>query len=933
MIDQPPSPEEYAEVAKAFERLCELPAEERRRALESYVDSNPSRGRWLRTLIDHDLEPEESSGPTAAGRGVVDIRVGARVSTGYPSVTVGDRVGGHVIRGLIGRGASGAVYLAEQPSPRRLVALKILPDRERRPELLRRFEIETDLLGRLRHPGVAGCHAAGLEPVVEGVVRPWISMDFVEGMPADRWVAERRVSVRQRVKLVRTVCLAIHHAHQQRVVHRDLKPGNILVDDAGVPTVVDFGVALALDATPSVRLSEQSLIIGSIGFMSPEQARGGAMFVDARADVHGLGAVLHALLFGHPPHNLAGASIAEAVGRVATQPAAPAEVSRRSGIDRDLAAIIDRAVAFHPDDRYASAATMAEDLDRWLRGEAIAARPTTLSTRVGELVRHHWRVVAPVAILSVLVLVAWTSVVVTQSMARLDEATTATEQASRLLDFVTGAEPGRAPDRDLADSGYALATSGQVDLLPDDVRALLQYRFGAFLHQIGDHVRAIDLIERALPGLDQNRVDAPGRLAAIEARIDLSSALRSVALDDRSSLDEAADHLAEARNLAVPLVEERPDIACFVSLESALLAHRIAQRLGPSTPDGFDQLAKAEGWLLDASSIVDTELAAAESAHRLAQSDESRIHRNDWQSRRLRVVQGLALIERQLATNVKRSDPTAWRAGLVRVAERYDEAAVIFQQLEGVESPGRLSAQSASVSTAYSILQAERRQIPSAELLSRSTDLRAELEPTMNLQLSLLGKRHAETLASRNIFARLIEYEAIARRAMESADATDDRMSDGPGESPDSAEVAALVHQAIELRRELLADYVAAHGAQDERVVRVHLQLGDTLRTLVGGPGEMDAYEAAWNRAESALGVHHLLTLTAVYRTARARSRAGDPQGALAAAADVMARHRRNEADGAAGLTAVQRPRMEALLATDGRRDELEAFDESTTSR
>ncbi|NCA12182.1 serine/threonine protein kinase, partial [bacterium] len=212
----------------------------------------------------------------------------------------GSDIGGATILRLIGEGGMGRVYEARQTAPDRPVAVKVLRDAIASREQLARFTYEAEVLGRLRHPGIAQIHASGT--FLHGPIAvPFFIMELVaDARPITAYARERGLGLTARVTVFRAVCDAVAHGHRKGVVHRDLKPANILVDAAGDPKVIDFGVArsTALDAARSRLRTAAGQLVGTLAYMSPEQLDGRVDDVDARSDVYALGLVLHELLVG-----------------------------------------------------------------------------------------------------------------------------------------------------------------------------------------------------------------------------------------------------------------------------------------------------------------------------------------------------------------------------------------------------------------------------------------------------------------------------------------------------------------------------------------------------------------------------------------------------------------------------------------------------------
>ncbi|MCA9244843.1 MAG: serine/threonine protein kinase [Phycisphaerales bacterium] len=285
----------------------------------------------------------------------------------------------------LGQGGQGVVYRAKQDGTGRDVAIKALragPASE--PDSLRRFEREIELVSGLRHPHIVSVFHTGW--TLDGEL--FFVMDFVEGLPLRAAVQSADLSLEDALRLFSKICDAVQFAHGRGVIHRDLKPGNILVDAQGEPRILDFGLARAL-GDQNDRLTLTNEVMGTLAYMSPEQARGEIDAIDTRTDVYALGVILYEILTGALPFDLSG-GMWEALRRVAEGDPAPptsrwteAGVTRvtsrrlrRGGcpIDDDVQTIILRAMARDPQRRYQGAGTLADDVRRYLGGEAIEAK-------------------------------------------------------------------------------------------------------------------------------------------------------------------------------------------------------------------------------------------------------------------------------------------------------------------------------------------------------------------------------------------------------------------------------------------------------------------------------------------------------------------------------------------------------------------------------
>jgi len=348
---------------------------------------------------------------------------------------------GYEILERIDRGGQAVVYRAVQAKPRRQVAIKImLGGATASADQRRRFESEVEMISRLQHPNLVTIHDS---MVVDNCF--FYTMPYVNGARIDDHVLLHDRSVEQIVGLMIKICRAINHCHQKGVIHRDIKPSNILVDGDGEPHLIDFGLARDMGSTrdPSRTYSISGQVIGTLYYLSPEQAAGRSKSADTRTDVYGLGLTLYQLLTQQFPYKVEG-SPEEVRQRIIEQPPISvqralmtstvhskvrSEVAGSAGILSDVDAVIRRALEKEPERRYQTAALLAEDLERCLRGEPVTARSGNRVYRMRKWVRRHrvaaitsGVIAATIAAALVTVTIAWrrSERALAQSAAALD---------------------------------------------------------------------------------------------------------------------------------------------------------------------------------------------------------------------------------------------------------------------------------------------------------------------------------------------------------------------------------------------------------------------------------------------------------------------------------------------------------------------------------
>jgi serine/threonine protein kinase len=353
---------------------------------------------------------------------------------------IGRRIGPYEIVREIGAGGVGSVYLAQRVDEfRQRVAIKLLRAGMDSRMVISRFRHERQILAGLHHPNISRLLDGGATE--DG--RPYFVMEYVEGKPIDAYANERGLSIRERLQLFRQICAAVQYAHQNLVVHRDIKPGNILVTEDGTPKLLDFGIAKlqrpvpghdAAAQEPSVAaaggatlaLTEADMRLMTPEFASPEQARG--LPITTASDVYSLGVVLYQLLTGRMPYQFKTRSPVEVELVISEQePPRPSTVGGilAKGLTGDLDNLVLKALEKDTQRRYGSAEQLSEDIRRYLEGMPVLARPQTLFYRAGKFARRNRMAVAAAILLFVsltggLVATSWEAQVARQQRARAE---------------------------------------------------------------------------------------------------------------------------------------------------------------------------------------------------------------------------------------------------------------------------------------------------------------------------------------------------------------------------------------------------------------------------------------------------------------------------------------------------------------------------------
>jgi serine/threonine-protein kinase len=538
-------------VAELFALASDLGPEERQGWLASECGDQPE----LAAEVESLLAAEGSAGHFLED---LDRDQAAELIREDDAKTVPEQTGPYRLLRELGRGGMATVYLGERADDayRKQVAVKVMRTVAWEPEeMLRRFRTERQVLASLEHPNIAHLLDGGTTEED----RPYVVMEYIDGVPIDEYCERQGLGIDDRIRLFLVVCEAVAHAHKNLVVHRDVKPSNVLVSADGAPKLLDFGIAklLAPDAADGTMVATREMgRLMTPTYASPEQVRGEA--ITTATDVYSLGVLLYQLLAGRPPFELAGKSLAE-VERVVcgVEPEPP-----RTG-KRDLDNIVLEALRKEPAARYATVGELAEDLRRYLGGLPVSARPATVWYRAGKFVRRH-RAGVSAALVAAVVMAATAGYYTRRLAIERDLARAEAAKARQVTELLVGLFRGSSPQqsgrgdvtaRELLEEG---ARKLETELAGQpEIHAELLHTIGGVYFDLGLLEEASELVERALEsrrelfGVDSAEV-ADSRLLLANVRTaqadyDAARELMDQALALRGSLfGEETEEYAEA---------------------------------------------------------------------------------------------------------------------------------------------------------------------------------------------------------------------------------------------------------------------------------------------------------------------------------------------------------------------------------------------------
>ncbi len=824
--------ERWERIQRIFHEALEVKAEGRADFVERACADCPEITAEVLALL-----AEDGSSASPIDRGVAPMANAVL----EPHAPLPAEIGPYRIQRVLGEGGMGVVYLAEREDLDSVVAIKFLRDARLSPQRRDRFLREQRILARLSHPSICRLFDAGL--LDDG--SPYFVMEYVDGLPLTTFCERYGLSLADRLRLFRRVCDAVQHAHSQALIHRDIKPSNILArrtDQEAEPEIklLDFGIAKQTDPDEQAEPTRTAFGMMTPAYASPEQLR--QQPVGVSTDVYSLGVVLYELLTGDLPFDLDGLAPFDAAGTViSTDPERPSvrargshrspafvsSVGGRAWADLDVMCL----TAMHkdPERRYATVEALRRDIDHYLDGEPLDARPDSVRYRFGKFIRRNRRAVAATAaaLAVVVVLVAFYTIRLSAARdAAVDQAARTQRVQRFMLDLFEGGDVIAGPEEGLLVSELIERGVRAANVLEEDpeIQAELFHTLGGVYRRAATLDRAEELLRQAIASrrerLGERHPDVAESLTAL-----------GLVLSDRGELDEAEDCVREGQAIIEErLPEDHPLVAGSVYALGEVLVSRGDYEGAIRELEEAVHLQERSG---DASGLR-ASLATLADAHAYAGDYET----SDSINRRL-----LSLIEEQLGANhpayaarlISLGASRRWLGYPGEAEQLYREALAINERYHGREHPTVAS----NLTLIGAVLTDQERFDEARELLAEA----------LAVNEAVFGPRHYNVGLTRNQLARIelsrgdldaAEEHFAAELEIYRATRGDDHPSTATGLSN-----LATIHfrredydSAYEMMREAQTIYEAALKPDHMDVGIAHIKVG---RSLAG----MERYDEA----------------------------------------------------------------------------------------
>jgi eukaryotic-like serine/threonine-protein kinase len=777
------TPAQWDHVCALFEQALERPPSERQAFVDSLDEPLSVRRELASLLAEHDDEAHS----------ILEMRIAPLAAELALQQAGGDELPASIgpyqpVREL-GRGGMGVVYLARRVDGQfeQDVALKLVRRGMESDEVRRRFLLERQLLARLQHPGIARLLDGGI--TADG--RAWFALEYVQGVPLYDYCRDAALDLDGRLRLFLKVCEAVAYAHRNLVVHRDLKPGNILVTATGEPRLLDFGIAKLLeeDAQPDTPHTRASLVLVTPEYGAPEQVAGEP--ITTATDVYALGMILYELLTGKRPYDLTTRSPLEMYEVILnthpTRPSLAARGERSESAPRwarelrgDLDIIVMKALAKSQDRRYATAAALAHDIERYLEGRPIEARPDSVLYVTRKFLRRHW-LPAGAAALVLASLIGGLAAAAWQGGIASREARRAESISTFLFEMLSSIDPNKAQGRDVTvrevlDEAARRLDEGEtsvagVPVVESAIRATVGSTYRALGQYEAAERQAVSALELSLAALGESHWDTICRM----------SELGDIYFE-WGRIDEAERWYLEARRVATGAFGEEHELAEHAATQLAGILFRRGDYAGAEREltAALEASRRTHGAENEKALLIQARLASSIGAQgRLEESAAL-------------LADTLAVQERVMGERNRTTLMTMGNLGNVyQLLERYDDAVSLGKRAYAI---------------AVEVLPADHPEM--LETMGRLATMyfeageNAEAEPLFEEALArhvdVLGEGHWRTLVFRANYAALLAETGRRDRALAEWSVSIDGLTSSLGaEHPMTVEIIGMRDEAL----------------------------------------------------------------------------------------------------------------------------------------
>tara|TARA_R110000868_G_scaffold241497_3_gene496867 strand:+ start:628332 stop:630572 length:2241 start_codon:yes stop_codon:yes gene_type:complete len=545
----------FREVERVFGEVCDLQGVEQARKLRDLCGDDAALLESVRSMLEADGQSHQMMDTRAL---LIEL---SEVDDSHP-----DRIGGFEIVRVLGEGGMGIVYEAVQVSPRRRVALKVIRQRSMHSKIRKRFEREADILAKLNHPAIATIYESGIAADGDRST-PYVSMELVDGVSITDFCRDRGLGLVEKIRLMRDVCRGVGYAHGVGVVHRDLKPSNILVDMDGRVKILDFGIAFDLEIGDRTQMTQTGQLLGTLHYMAPEQVDQQSHTTCTQSDVYALGLICYEILSGENPLHRHGSSMYELVRAIRDD-----EHDMLGTLDHvfrgDVETIVAKAVSREIPQRYVDASEMADDLDRYLNNQPIAARKPSTWYQLRKFSKRNPVLVGSVGVIILMLVVALLLIGNALRDANRERLIAQHEKNVQELmnafltdDLFAAGNPNFGGDADITLlDAMRVASAGIYDRFKEapEAEALIRNRMGEQFRLMNEYDKALEQLKRSVELSDELDL-------SVDIRVDRRNSLSDVYMDI-DDLESSMRVVEETDRIA----EESPDLSTEIMIDTLI---------------------------------------------------------------------------------------------------------------------------------------------------------------------------------------------------------------------------------------------------------------------------------------------------------------------------------------------------------------------------